>query len=105
MPGLTQLLMRRQHIDIMRLAIKWLIIGFLLLGASGASALTTSIQLFPTETEAQQHCPKDVVVWVNLPTGIYHFKGMRWYGNTKSGAYVCEKEGDQAGYRATLNGQ
>ena len=29
------------------------------------------------ETEAQQHCPADTVVWVNTPTGIYHFKGMR----------------------------
>jgi len=62
-------------------------------------------QLFVVETEAQKHCPADVVVWVNTPTGIYHFKGMRWYGNTNRGAYVCQKEGDQAGYRATRNGQ
>jgi hypothetical protein len=25
--------------------------------------------------------------------GIYHFKGMRWYGNTNRGAYICKKEG------------
>ncbi len=62
-------------------------------------------QLFAVETEAQKHCPADVVVWVNTPTGIYHLKGMRWYGNTNRGAYVCQKEGDQAGYRATRNGQ
>jgi hypothetical protein len=60
---------------------------------------------FPTEQQAQQHCPKDTVVWVNLPTGVYHFKGERWYGTTKSGAFVCEKEADQAGDRATRNGQ
>jgi hypothetical protein len=85
--------------------LRWLLIGFLLLSPSAAFALSRSIQLFPTETEAQKHCPTDVVVWVNTPTGIYHFKGMRWYGNTKNGAYICQKEGDQAGYRATLNGQ
>ena len=44
---------------------------------------------FPTEGQAQQHCPSDVVVWLNLPSGIYHLKGERWYGRTKSGAYVC----------------
>ena len=60
---------------------------------------------FPTEQQAQQHCPSDTVVWVNLPTGIYHFKGERWYGRTKSGAFVCQKEADQAGDRATRNGQ
>jgi hypothetical protein len=70
-----------------------------------ALALENSVQLFAAETEAQKHCPADVVVWVNTPTGIYHLKGMRWYGNTNHGAYVCEKEGDQAGYRATKNGQ
>jgi hypothetical protein len=89
----------------MRVLLRWLLIGFLLLSPSAAVALSQSIQLFPTETEAQKHCPADVVVWVNSPTGIYHFKGMRWYGNTKNGAYICQKEGDGAGYRATLNGQ
>jgi hypothetical protein len=80
-------------------------IGVVVLTPTVASALTQSVQLFPAETEAQKHCPANVVVWVNTPTGIYHFKGMRWYGNTNHGAYVCQKEGDQAGYRATRNGQ
>jgi hypothetical protein len=30
---------------------------------------------------------------------------MRWYGNTKHGAYVCRKEADAAGDRDTHNGQ
>jgi hypothetical protein len=89
----------------MRTLLRWLLIGFLLLNPTASFALSQSIQLFPTETEAQKHCPADIVVWVNTPTGIYHFKGMRWYGNTKNGAYICRKEGDGAGYRATLNGQ
>lgn len=69
--------------------------------ASWAAQLT----LFPTQQQAQQHCPSDIVVWLNLPSGIYHFQGQRWYGNTKSGAYVCEKEADAAGDRPTMNGQ
>lgn len=61
--------------------------------------------LFSTESEAQTHCPKDVVVWLNIPSGIYHYKGERWYGRTKHGAYACEKEAIKAGDRASENGQ
>jgi hypothetical protein len=61
--------------------------------------------LFSTEDTAQAHCPRDVVVWLNIPSGIYHYKGERWYGRTKHGAYACEKEAIAAGERATENGQ
>ena len=66
---------------------------------------TAQLILFSTEQQAQQHCPKDTVVWLNTPTGVYHFKGQRWYANTKSGAFVCQQEADKAGDRATRNGQ
>jgi hypothetical protein len=45
------------------------------------------------------------VVWLNIPTGVFHFKGQRWYGRTKNGAYVCKKEAEKEGDRATRNGQ
>ncbi len=61
--------------------------------------------LFSTESAAQGHCPRDVVVWLNIPSGIYHYKGERWYGLTKHGAYACEKEAIKAGDRASENGQ
>jgi hypothetical protein len=60
---------------------------------------------FATESAAQAHCPKDEVVWLNTPSGIYHEKGTRWYGRTKHGAYVCRNEADAAGDRNTRNGQ
>ena len=59
------------------------------------------LQTFSTEQLAKQHCPTDTVVWLNHQSGVYHYKGQRWYGNTKSGAYVCQKEADRAGDRAT----
>ena len=62
---------------------------------------SSGLQTFSTEQAAKQHCPTDTVVWLNLRSGIYHYKGQHWYGNTKSGAYVCQKEADQAGDRAT----
>jgi hypothetical protein len=64
-----------------------------------------TLHYFTTEDAAQVHCPRDVVVWLNIPSGIYHYRGERWYGRTKHGAYVCEKEAIAAGDRASENGQ
>lgn len=61
--------------------------------------------LFRSPAAAHHHCPRDTVVWLNTPSGIYHFKGERWYGRTEHGAYVCERAADAAGDRATRNGQ
>jgi len=83
-----------------------LIAGILLILLIGtAGAFSASVQLFSNEAEAQKHCPADTIVWVNTPSGVYHFRGERWYANTKNGAFVCRKEGDAVGYRATRNGQ
>lgn len=60
---------------------------------------------FDSEEAAQAHCPSDTVVWLNTNSGIYHYSGERWYGNTNYGAYVCEREAISAGNRATENGQ
>jgi hypothetical protein len=64
-----------------------------------------ALETFTDEAKAQQHCPKDTVVWLNLPTMIWHYKGQRWYGITKHGAYACEKEAGAARARGTRNGQ
>jgi hypothetical protein len=64
-----------------------------------------AIEQFPTEQDAQMHCPKDVVVWLNMPTMIWHYKGERWYGRTKHGVFVCEKEAAAEGARGTRNGE
>lgn len=66
---------------------------------------TATLHYFSTEYAAQAHCPRDTVVWLNIPSGIYHYKGERWYGRTKHGAFVCEKEAIAAGDRASENGQ
>ena len=70
-----------------------------------APVVTGNLQLFASESAAQKHCPRDEVVWLNTKSGIYHEKGMRWYANTKSGAFVCKAEADAAGDRDTRNGQ
>ena len=47
---------------------------------------------FADEASAKARCPTDTVVWVNLPSKVYHFAGTRNYGTTKRGAFMCEKE-------------
>jgi len=86
---------------IKKLPAQILIVSFLFIGA----ALADSLALFNSQQEAQQHCPNDVVVWLNPSSGVYHLQGERWYGNTKNGAFVCKAEADQAGDRETGNGQ
>jgi hypothetical protein len=88
-----------------RLVLGAVVLAILLVGDPTLGDAANAPSLFNTEQQAQQHCPSDTVVWLNLPSGIYHFKGQRWYGRTKSGAFVCRKEADQVGDRATRNGQ
>jgi hypothetical protein len=73
--------------------------------SSSLVVASSTLTNFDTEDTAQAHCPRDTVVWLNIPSGIYHYKGERWYGRTKHGAYVCEKEAIGAGDRASENGQ
>jgi len=40
-----------------------------------------------------------VRVWVNTNSGVYHCPGTRWYGNTKSGQYMTQKQAQYKGYR------
>jgi hypothetical protein len=76
---------------------------------AGAEDLTKPVRI-ETNVEASG-CPKPMwycgsaVVWLNITTGIYYYKGDRWYGRTKRGAYTCEREAINAGNHASLNGR
>jgi len=58
---------------------------------------------YAAEAQAKARCPSDTVVWVNLDSKIYHYSSNRNYGQTKSGAYMCEKDTAAAGFRAAKN--
>ena len=80
--------------------------AFVLLAIAIAFATPSlALSIFHDVAAAQQHCPTDQVVWLNLPTRIYHLKGQRWYANTKTGAFVCRREADADGSRETRNGE
>jgi hypothetical protein len=59
---------------------------------------TTSRPLFVQASDDRR-------VWVNTATGIYHYPGTRWYGNTNQGEFMSEAEAQARGYRAAKNGQ
>jgi hypothetical protein len=63
-----------------------------------------SLEKCNSAVQAQQHCPKDNVVWLNLPTMISHYRGHGWYGATQNGAYVCCHEASAEGARGISTG-
>lgn len=65
---------------------------FVLLGACLIAFPAKAAGRFDSEQAAQQHCPSDTVIWLNLRSGSVHTKGQPWYGKTQYGAYVCRKE-------------
>jgi hypothetical protein len=71
---------------------------------SSAPAKTpTGSDQFAEESQAKAHCSSDTVVWVNLSSKVYHFHGYKDYGNTKNGAFMCEKDATAQSFRAAKN--
>lgn len=89
----------------MKTRLRALFVALFAISAILSGIAAAALERYGTENQAQQHCPTDTVVWLNLPSMIWHYKGQRWYGNTKHGAYVCKKEAAAGGARATRNGE
>ena len=52
---------------------------------------------FRTEQQAQEHCPKDTIVWLDPQSGMYQLKGHGSYGLSDAGRYACRDEAERAG--------
>lgn len=76
----------------------------LLLVAPAETGYCGSEGQFQTYHQAAQHCPRDVVVWVNTQTRTYYLRGERSFANTENGAFVCKHEADKNGYRPAESG-
>lgn len=71
--------------------------------ARPAATTPTGANQYSTEGQAKLRCLMGTVVWANLNSKIYHFSGHKDYGNTKSGAYMCESDATSQGMRAAKN--
>ena len=57
---------------------------------------------FKTVAAAAEHCPGDTVVWSSFSSSrVFHLAASKYYGKTKHGAYVCEKDAMAFGYHAS----
>jgi hypothetical protein len=80
----------------MRKVLAAFLLGFALLFSTPA---IISCQSGGGSTGRQHSGNPNVKVWVNTPTRVYHCPGTRWYGTTKSGEYMTQKQAQEAGNR------
>ncbi len=76
-----------------------LIIFFALVFLLGGAAVRINSVAADAGTAQTQAEKKEVKVWVNTKSGVYHCPGTRWYGATKQGKYMGECEAIKDGYR------
>jgi hypothetical protein len=55
------------------------------------------------EHQAPIDSPDDIRVWVNTDSGVYHCPGAEWYGKTKHGKYMTQKQAKEKGYHPAGN--
>lgn len=76
----------------------------LLVACAVTSAPANPLTTFRYESQAQRHCPADVIVWLDLGKGIYYSKQQRQYGRGFTGSLVCREQARSNGYRRSLLG-
>jgi hypothetical protein len=72
-----------------------ILFGLFLINGAGSGPVPRATPVPQDNTQK-----KEIRVWVNTNSGIYHCPGTRWYGATKQGKYMGECEALKAGYRA-----
>lgn len=80
-----------------RLKIAVIVLTAALLCAIPAGYVTNSSARAAAQTKTEK---KEVKVWVNTASGVYHCPGTRWYGKTKHGEYMSECEAIKKGNRS-----
>ena len=76
----------------------------MMLGAGTAEVTATPLTPFRYEAQAQRHCPRDQVVWLDFRKGVYYGKGQKRYGQGFDGSFVCLSEARGSSYRRSLLG-
>lgn len=74
-----------------------LVVVLLSLITCGPSSEAVVNRARPDTTQSAESAK--VIVWVNTNSGVYHCPNTRWYGKTKSGRYMTQREAQSKGYR------
>ncbi len=83
----------------------WMWLVATLVAASYPNHASAQLSLFRTEMQAQQHCPNDTVVWLDLHKRIYYMKDQQLYAQGRTGTFVCQEEARTSRYRRSLLGR
>jgi hypothetical protein len=74
-------------------------------GGGGHKTATTAASAAPSapmgtaEPVPAMNCGGTQPVWVNERSRVFHLAGDPYYGRTKHGKYMCERDAAKAGYR------
>jgi hypothetical protein len=80
----------------------WVMMTALALFCEGCGHSQTVLIAFRTEAQAQEHCPKDTVVWIDPQSAMYYLKGQGRYGSI-AGRYACRDEVESSGMHGAAN--
>jgi hypothetical protein len=81
--------------------LRWTLV--VLVGIASPSVLVARTPNHPVP--AGTTCPGDKVLWVHTRSHIHPFQGERYFGSTKEGKFICERDADKEGDRPTRDGQ
>lgn len=54
----------------------------------------SGVEYFGDPAIAHAHCPADRIVWLDPGRSRYYVRGMRRFGQTPGGAFVCREEAE-----------
>jgi len=63
------------------------------------AAMAQALTPFRYESQAQRHCPRDVVVWLDFERERYYTRGQKRYASGSTGSFACRNEARNNGYR------
>jgi hypothetical protein len=86
--------------DWMKQSLASLLLAAALIPFARDASASEPLDLFDTEDAAIEHCGDDIVVWLDVPSNRYEYKGEEGYGETGAGGYTCKRDADRSGNRA-----
>lgn len=75
-----------------------------LMGSVPRLSASEPLDLFDNEAAAREHCGKEAVVWLDVPSHTFWLKGQKGYGASKTGGYTCRKDATKTGNHLSRRG-